>query len=82
MEHTFEQEAAAPFPRIRFVLRNKRRIAGIATGGAALLGIWLAVRTGIVDFYALALLLAAAVHMVTNVAIEVIELVAETLMPR
>lgn len=82
MEQTLEQEAAAPFPQIRSVLKHKRRIVGAASAGVAALGIWLAWRTGVVELYAIALVLAAAVHMAMKVAVEVIELVAETLMPR
>jgi hypothetical protein len=44
--------------------------------------VWLALRTGWIELSALAVAAAVAVHFVTRVAIDVVSLVAETLMPR
>lgn len=75
-------EPPAPFPVIRATLRHKRAIpAGGAAGVAVLVG-WLAYRTGLVDLYPIALILAVAAYLALRVALEVVELVAETLMPR
>jgi hypothetical protein len=84
MQDAFEQtqEAPVPFPVIRGMLKNKLLVVRGGAGAVAVLGFWLAFRTGVVDFYPVAIVLAIAVHMVLNVAVEVVELVAETLMPR
>jgi hypothetical protein len=63
-------------------LRNRLLVVRGGAAAVALLGFWLAFRSGIVDLYPVAIVLAFAAHMVLKVAVEVIELVAETLMPR
>lgn len=76
------QAPAAPFPLIRTVLKNKRLVVNGGAIAVAALGFWAAYRSGVVDLYPVSLALAAALHLVLRVAVEVIELVAETLMPR
>ena len=76
------QEPPAPFPLIRAVLRNKRLVVNVSTAAVAAVGFWAAYRTGVPDLYPLSVAMAAAIHLVLKVAVEVIELVAETLMPR
>ena len=72
----------APFPVIRGMLRHKQGIPFGGAGAVAALGCWLGYRTGAVDLYPIAVLLALAVFFMLRVAVEVVELVAETLMPR
>ncbi|OUM00133.1 hypothetical protein [Variovorax sp. JS1663] len=70
------------WPAIRVLLAWRDRVT---LGGAlcvALLGFWLAWRTGWPELALFGLLLAAAAHAVLRVAIEVVALVAETLMPQ
>lgn len=76
------QAPAAPFPLIRATLGNKFLVVNASTWGVAALGCWAAFRTGWNDLYPVSLALAAVVHFAVKVAVEVIELVAETLMPR
>lgn len=76
------RSAPAPFPLIRAVLKNKRLVINGAAVAAAALGSWAAHRSGVVDLYPVSMVLAAALHLVLRVAVELIELVAETLMPR
>lgn len=71
-----------PFPAIALVLRHSRTILVGASGIALALLLWLALRTGWLELVVFAPLAAFAVHFVLRVAIEVVSLVAETLMPR
>ena len=80
--YTAAQEAPAPFPMIRGLLARKRWISLCGSLGVLLLGGWLAWRTGFAELMPIALVLAGVAHLVLRVAIEVVELVAETLMPR
>lgn len=75
-------EAPAPFPVIRATLKNKSLIVRLGSAAVALLGSWLAFRTGFAELYPVAIALAFAVNLILKVALEVVELVAETLMPR
>jgi len=58
----------------------------LITGGGALFMLigmaWCGFRTGAAEFYVLAVLAAAGVYFILKAAIEVVDLVAETLMPR
>jgi hypothetical protein len=70
------------WPAIRSLLAWRERITW---GGALLvllLGAWLAWRTGWPEIALAAVAAAAAMHFVLRVAIEVVSLVAETLMPQ
>ena len=84
MEDTYNatEGAPAPYPTIKMALKNKRLIPAAASGATLLLGSWLAYRTNTVDFYLMSFVVAAGVYLVLKIALEVIELVAETLMPR
>jgi hypothetical protein len=75
-------EPAAPYPVIRGLIRHKRAVTAGGAAVIAALGCWLALRTGFVELYAVALLVGAASYVVLLAAVEVVELVAETLMPR
>ncbi|GAA5232319.1 hypothetical protein FOZ76_16795 [Verticiella sediminum] len=74
--------AAEPFPLIRGALRRRRLIVGAGTALPALLLIWLALRTGVPDFLIAAPIASAVTYGVLSLALEVVDLVAETLMPR
>lgn len=81
MEQAIEAESV-PFPMIRGLLQHRRAVVDGTALAVAVLGIWLAARTGWVELYPLALLAAFAARAVLRVAVEVVDLVAETLMPR
>lgn len=74
--------AANRWPAIRSLLAWRDRIA---LGGAAavlLLALWLAWRTGWPELALIGIAAAVAMRFVLRVAIEVVSLVAETLMPQ
>ena len=75
-------EAPAPFPVIQATLKNKNLVVRSGSAVVAVLGFWLAFRTGFVELYPMAVALAVAVNLALKAAVEVVELVAETLMPR
>lgn len=75
-------QAPAPFPVIRATLKNKNLVVRSGSAAVAVLGFWLAFRTGFVELYPMAIALAFAVNLILKAALEVVELVAETLMPR
>ncbi|SAI74470.1 Uncharacterised protein [Bordetella ansorpii] len=79
---TTESQASVPFPLIRALIRQKHIVVLLATLGVLLIGWWVAFRTGLVDGYVISAILAAATYFVIRVLVEVVELVAETLMPR
>jgi hypothetical protein len=72
----------APYPAIAALLRGRRAIALGSAVAAGLLTGWLAWRLQWPELYALGLLAGLALYFVMRVAIEVVALVAETLMPR
>ncbi len=75
-------EMPEPFPVIRATLKNKNLVVRSGSAAVAVLGFWLAIRTGFVEIYPMAIALAFAVNLILKAALEVVELVAETLMPR
>ncbi|GAA4333031.1 hypothetical protein GCM10023144_23800 [Pigmentiphaga soli] len=75
-------DGPAPYPVIRALLARKRRIPPAGGIAAVLLGCWLGWRTGFAELYPIAVLLGAAAYFALKVAVEVVELVADTLMPR
>jgi hypothetical protein len=76
------QCAPVHFPVIRGLLKRKQVVTRGVGLSVVLLGGWLGFRTGFIELYPIALLLGAFAYFVMCVAIEVVELVAETLMPR
>ncbi|HEY9280150.1 MAG TPA: hypothetical protein VIP51_08760 [Eoetvoesiella sp.] len=72
----------APFPLIRRLLSHKKSVINAGTAGTVALVAWAAFRTGFIDLYPVAVVLGVVVYFLLRVAVEVIELVAETLMPR
>lgn len=74
--------AASPYPAIAALLRHRRRVALGAAIALAVLACWLAWRLQWPELAGIGLLAAGALHFVIRVAIEVVALVAETLMPR
>jgi hypothetical protein len=75
-------EARPPYPALRTLLKNKSAGAPLCGFGVALIDCWTAYRTGIPDFYVLAAVLGGAAYLGSRIAIEVLELISETLMPR
>jgi len=71
-----------PFPTIALLLRHSRAIRLGASAFVLAILLWLAFRTGWVELAVLAPFAALAVHFTVSVAIDVVSLVAETLMPR
>lgn len=75
-------EQSHPYPTIGALLARKSMVIWIGTLGMLVIVSWVAYRTGVVELYPLALLVAAAIHLVLKVAVELVQLVADTLMPR
>ena len=73
---------AQRWPAIRWVLARRAVVCGSAAAAVVLLGLWLAWRTGWPELVPIAAIAAAALFGVLRVAIEVVSLVAETLMPQ
>lgn len=73
---------AAPYPTLRAVISNKRLATYAGAASVFGLGCWLAYRTGLVEICAFAFFAGAATYWALTAAIEVVELVADTLMPR
>lgn len=82
--NTEQSTAVAPatFPVLRGLIRRKRAVTMGGATAIVLLVCWLAARTGFPELYLFALLIGGAAYGVLLAAIEVVELVAETLMPR
>jgi hypothetical protein len=70
------------WPAIRSLLTWRHRITWGGTLLVVLLAAWLAWRTGWPELALAGAVAAVAVHFVLRVAIEVVSLVAETLMPQ
>lgn len=74
--------SAQRWPAIRWVLARRAVVCGGSGVAVFLLGLWLAWRTGWPELVLVAAIAAAALFGVLRLAIEVISLVAETLMPQ
>ena len=73
---------AIRWPAIRALLAWRERITWGGALAVLLVGVWLAWRTGWPELALAGLAAAVAMRFVLRVAIEVVSLVAETLMPR
>ena len=73
---------SASWPVIRLLLAHPREVCLAGAAAVALLAFWLGWRTGWPELYAIGVLLGAAAHFVLRAAIEVVSLVAETLLPQ
>jgi len=73
--------SAASWPVIRQLLARRRIVCLGGAAGVAALAFWLGWRTGWPELYGIGVLLGAAMHFALRAAIEVVSLVAETLMP-
>jgi hypothetical protein len=73
---------ATRWPAIRALLAWRDRVTLGGALAVALLGFWLAWRTGWPELALVGLVVAIAAHAVLRIAIEVVSLVAETLMPQ
>lgn len=76
------QAPAPAYPAVAALIRQARAWTWGAPLAALLLMGWLAWRTGWVELLLLAPFAAWALHAVVRVAVEVVSLVADTLMPR
>jgi hypothetical protein len=74
--------AANRWPAIRALLAWRDRVTWGGALAVLLLALWLAWRTGWVEIALVGVAAAVAAHCVLRVAIEVVSLVAETLMPQ
>ena len=74
--------AASRWPAIATLLARRRAITWGGAIGMALVLAWIGWRLAWPELYLLALVTGAALHFVLRVAIEVVSLVAETLMPQ
>lgn len=72
----------APYPAIAALLRHRRTVARGTAAAVLLAGVWLAWRAQWPELVLLGAVLAGAAHFVVRVAVEVVALVAETLMPQ
>ncbi|MGO3125971.1 MAG: hypothetical protein ACTIKR_18265 [Advenella sp.] len=80
MEDTSSQ--ATPYPTLLAILKFRTSIT-ISGGAILFLAVcWLGFRLGIPDLYALAMAIGVVVYFALKAAIEVVDLIAETLMPR
>lgn len=82
MYPTTDASQPEPFRAIKALLKHKTLIIWIATIGIALALSWVGYRTGIMEFYLLAVILGAVMYGVVRVAVDVVELVVQTLMPQ
>ena len=73
---------ARRWPAIRWVLSRRAAVCGAAAAAVFLLGVWLAWRTGWPELVPIGAVAAVALFGALRVAIEVVSLVAETLMPQ
>jgi hypothetical protein len=74
--------AASRWPAIRTLLAQRRAIAAGGALATVVLGLWLAWRTGWPELALFGVAAGLAMFFVLRVAIEVVSLVAETLMPQ
>ena len=70
------------YPAIKFVLDNRRWLQPIISLAPVALGLWGAWRTGAIDWLIVGLLLAPLVHIASRVAFEIVDLIADTLVPK
>jgi hypothetical protein len=74
--------ARPSYPAFRALLKRKSAATLSCGVGVTVIGFWVAYRTGLPDFYVLAAILGGAAYIASRIAIEVLELISETLMPR
>lgn len=70
------------FSTLRFVLRHRSVIVFTLTLVPLLAGAWIWLRSGVIDFAVGGLLLAPLAWLVARVLLELLDVVAETLLPR
>jgi hypothetical protein len=74
--------APQPFPMIHALLAYRRVVPAAAAVLLAALIAWFGFRTGLPDLYVVAAIAGVGIYGIVQIAIEVVALVAETLMPR
>lgn len=84
MYQTEDQTDASdmPFPVIRGLLRHQQTVTLVGPVVIAVLIAWLGYSLGVYELYVIAIVLGLFAYGALKVAIEVVALVAETLMPR
>lgn len=70
------------YPAITFVLAHRRTVLNLGFLAVLCIVEWFAYRMSSVDLAVVGLLIAAGVYLVLQVAVELVALVADTLMPR
>ncbi len=70
------------YPMIARALRWKRVIPSVIASLLLLAGVWAMVRTGIPEMLLCGVVLAAAGYIVVQIALELIEVISDTLLPR
>lgn len=70
------------YPMIALALRWKRAIPFVVAGLLLLTGAWAMVRTGIPEMLLCGVVLAAVGYIVVRIALELIEVISDTLLPR
>ena len=70
------------FAAMRFVLQHRTAIVGSLTALPILAGGYTWLRTGVIDFAVAGLVLAPIAWLIARVLLELVDLIAETLIPR
>lgn len=70
------------FTTIRFVLRHRHSIAAVLTVLPLVAGAYAWLRSGLIDFALAGLILTPLAWLVSRVLLELLDVVAETLLPR
>lgn len=76
------QQSNPQYPTIAFILAQRATIVPIASFAVLLVLGWVAYRIGSVDLGVISVLAAVAVYFALKLLIEIVALVADTLMPR
>lgn len=70
------------YPTLLAILKRRKEVPFLGAAFAVLLICWCGFRSNMIDLYVLAVIIGLCVYFVLKAAIEVIDLIAETLMPR
>lgn len=70
------------YPTLLAILKHRKEAPVLGASLVILLICWCGFRSDMADLYALAVIIGLCVYFVLKAAIEVIDLIAETLMPR
>lgn len=70
------------YPTIALLLRHKKTVPLLVAGIFVLAGLWGALRLSAPDLFVAGLVVAAAFFVATRCALELVQVIAETLLPR